>query len=198
MKKFFVDYKMPLYGGLLTAVFSGLAVYILGNVSGFEALQLIETSIPRISTLFNTIILASATILALILTLLGISSGSESKLKKYHYKQVLSLARFDSFLFIVTLIFFQLLNLPITEAEKIPTTWYNTIYWVILFISSLLSGIMVAVILMLYNTIHNIIIIVGLGEEHPLIDDEEVEDKEDMEDVEEEVEDDARKEGEQG
>ncbi|CAN5378553.1 hypothetical protein BH23BAC3_BH23BAC3_19660 [soil metagenome] len=197
MKKFFVDYKMPLYGGLVTAVFSGVAVYLLGNLSGFEALQLIETSIPRISTLFNTIILASATILALILTLLGISSGSESKLKKYHYKQVLSLARFDSFLFIVTLIFFLLLNIPITEAEKIPTSWYNSIYWVILFISSLLSGIMVAVILMLYNTIHNIIIIVGLREEHPLIDDDdEVEDKEDMEDVEEEVEDDVQKEGE--
>lgn len=198
MKKLFVDYKMPLYGGLLTAVFSGLAVYTLGNLSGYEALQLIDTSIPRISTLFNTIILASATILALILTLLGISSGSESKLKKYHYKQVLSLARFDSFLFIVTLVFFQLLNIPITETENIPTQWYSSIYWVTLFISSLLSGIMVAVILMLYNTIHNIIIIVGLREEHPLIDndDEEVENKEDMEQAEEEVEDDGQKEGE--
>jgi hypothetical protein len=184
MKKFFVEYyKMPLFGGFLTAVFSGVAVYLFGSLSGFEALQLIQTSIPRISLLFSTIILASASILALILTLLGISSGSESKLKKYHYKQVLSLARFDSFLFIVTMIFFQLLNIPITEAEKIPTSWFNSIYWATLFISSLLSGLMVAVILMLYNTIHNIIIIVGLSKEHPLIDgDDEVKDKEDVDD----------------
>jgi hypothetical protein len=42
---------------------------------------------------------------------------------------------------------------------------------------------MVAVILMLYNTIHNIIIIVGLSKEHPLIDgDDEVKDKEDVDD----------------
>jgi hypothetical protein len=189
MKKLFVDYKMPLYGGLITAVFSGLAVYTLGNISGYEALQLLEASMDRISMLFNTIILASATILALILTLLGISSGSESKLKKYHYKQVLSLARFVSFLFIVTLISFQLLNIPIAETESVPTSWYNIIYWITLLTSSLLSGIMVAVILMLYKTIHNIIIIVGLREEHPLIDDDdEIEDKEDMDEAEEEVE----------
>lgn len=189
IKKFFAEYKLPLYGGILTAVFSGTVVYLLGNLSGFEALQLIETTIPRISTLFNTIILASATILALILTLLGISSGSKSKLKKYHYKQVLSLARFSSFVFIVTLVVFQFLNIPFNEAENIPSSWYSNIYWIILFISSLMSGMMVAVILMLYKIIHNIILIVGLGQDHPLIenDNDEVEDKEDMDQAEDDV-----------
>ena len=181
MKKFSTDYKMPLYGGILTTVFSGSVVYLLGNLSGFEALLLIETTIPRISSLFNTIILASATILALILTLLGISSNSESKLKKFHYKQVLNLAKFTSSLFIVTLVVFQFLNIPFNEAENIPSTWYSSIYWVILFVSSLLSGMMVAVILMLYKIIHNIIRIVGLGEDHPLIDNDKMEDKKDVE-----------------
>ena len=188
MKFSIVEYKMPLYGGLLTAVFSGFVVYLLGNLSGFEALKLIETTIPRISSLFNTIILASATILALILTLLAISSGSDSKLKKFHYKQVLSLARFASFLFIVTLVVFLFLNIPLDEAENIPSSWYSNIYWVILFVSSFLSGMMVAVILMLYKIIHNIIIIVGLGEDHPLIDnDDDVNDKDDMDQAADEV-----------
>lgn len=188
MKKFFAEYKLPLYGGILTAVFTGTAVYLLGSLTGFEAIQLIETTIPRISTLFNTIILASATILALILTLLAISSGSKSKLKKYHYIQVLSLARFASFLFIVTLVFFQFLNIPFAEAENIPSSWYSHLYYSILFVSSLLSGMMVAVILMLYKIIFNIILIVGLGEKHELIDDDEVEDKEDMDQAEDDIE----------
>ncbi len=189
IKKFFADYKLPLYGGILTTVFSSAAVYLLGNLSGFQALQLIEATIPRISSLFNTIILASATILALILTLLGVSLGSESKLKKYHYKQVLSLARFTSILFIVTLVIFLFLNIPINESENIPSSWYGNIYWIILFVSSMLSGMMVAVILILYKIIHNIILIVGLGQEHPLIDDDndEMEDKEDTEQAEDEV-----------
>lgn len=179
MKHLYAHYKMPIYGGILTALFTGLAVFLLGNLSGYEAKQLLETSLSRISMLFNTIILASATILALILTLLGISSGSESRLKKTHYRQVLSLARFDSFLFIVTLILFQLFNIPITETDSVPTEWFTAIYWTSLFASSLLSGLMVAVILMLYNTIHNIICIVGLGQrEHPLIDTEYEEEEE--------------------
>lgn len=45
---------------------------------------------------------------------------------------------------------------------------------------------MVAVILMLYKIIHNIIIILGLGEDHPLIDDE-VDDKEDMDRAEDDL-----------
>jgi len=32
IKEFFANYKMPLYGGILTAVFSGAAVYLLGNL----------------------------------------------------------------------------------------------------------------------------------------------------------------------
>lgn len=173
LKSFFVKYKRPILGGILTAIFTGIAVYILGNISGYEARELIQSSIPRIASLFNTIILASATILALLLTLLGISSGSESKLKKDHYKQILSLARFDSVLFITALIFFQFINIPITEAESVPTSWYSMIYWITLFTSSLLSGMMVAVILMLYSTIKNIIYIVGFGADHYLIDNEE-------------------------
>lgn len=187
MIKFLLDYKMSLYGGLLTAVFSGGSVYLLGSLSGFEAIQLIESTLPRISTLFTTIILASATILALILTLLGISSASTSKLKKYHYKQVLSLAKFASFLFILALVIFQFLNLPFNEAKNIPSSWYSTIYYSILLTSSVLSGMMVTVILMLYKIIHNIIIIVGLGEDHSLIDNDndKVENKEDMDQAEE-------------
>lgn len=192
MIKFILEYKMSLYGGLLTAVFSGGSVYLLGSLSGFEAIQLIETTIPRISNLFTTIILASATILALILTLLGISSASDSRLKKFHYKQVLSLAKFASFLFIVALVIFQFLNLPFNDAKNIPSSWYSTIYYSILMTSSVLSGMMVTVILMLYNIIHNIIIIVGLGEDHPLIDNDndsaEVENKEDMDQAEDQAE----------
>ncbi len=55
---------------------------------------------------------------------------------------------------------------------------------------------MVAVILMLYKIIHNIIIIVGLGEDHPLIDDE-VDDKEDMDRAEDDLQKEEASPGEQ-
>jgi hypothetical protein len=175
MKDFFKKNKRSVYGGLVATLFTGLGVFVVGNLSGYEAKQLISSSLPGINMLCNTIVLASATILALLLTLLGISSGTKSKLKNAHYKQVLNIAKLDTILFVGALILFQMFNIPITEADNVPTSWYDAIYWTTLVFSSLLSGIMITVVLMLYTTVVNIIHIVGLGEEHYLISDEEVE-----------------------
>ncbi|MDP2686248.1 MAG: hypothetical protein Q8O62_03445 [Aequorivita sp.] len=161
--------QRALYGGLIAALITGAGVFLLGNISGYEAKNLIKSSLPGINMLCNTIVLASATILALLLTLLGISSGSKSILKKEHYLQVMAIAKLDTILFVVAIILFQVFNIPITESEELPSTWYSTIYWATLFLSTLLSGGMVSVILMLYNTVINMIKIVGLGEDHPLV-----------------------------
>lgn len=178
MTNFINKNKRSIYGGLITFLFLGVAVFVLGDISGYEAKHLINASLSGINMLCNTIVLASATILALLLTLLGISTGSESKLKKAHYKQVLSIAKFDTILFIAALILFQMFNIPITESDEMPTTWFKYLYWATLFFSSLISGMMVTVILLLYTTVTNIITIVGLGKDHYLISEDEIEDEE--------------------
>jgi hypothetical protein len=173
--------KRSMYGGIFATIITGTGAFLLGNISGYEAKELIQTSLPGTNTLCNTIALASATILALLLTLLSISSGTSSKLKDVHYKQVLRIAKIDTAVFVVALITFQILNLPMTEAENVPSSWYSTIYYVSLGLSSLLSGALISVVLMLYNAVTNVIRIVGLGEEdNPLIynDDEEEDNKE--------------------
>jgi hypothetical protein len=102
--------------------------FLLGRLSGYEAKVLIENSLDGLNTLCNTIALASATILALLLTLLGLSSGSKSKLKKRHYHDVLQIARLDTTVFIASLISFLVLNLPITEGDSVPENWFSTVY----------------------------------------------------------------------
>lgn len=156
--------KRALYSGLIAAIITGAAAYLLGNISGYEAKSLIKSSLPGINMLCNTVVLASATILALLLTLLSISSASDSKLNKKLYQQVAMLAKMDVILFVMAIIFFQLFNIPITEAENVPSNWFSSIYWVILFSSSLLSGGLVSVIIMLYNTVINMIKIFGFGQ----------------------------------
>tara|TARA_R110002049_G_scaffold151160_1_gene314698 strand:+ start:11401 stop:11937 length:537 start_codon:yes stop_codon:yes gene_type:complete len=166
MKKFLSINKKAMFGGIITTAIIALGVFVLGNISGYEAKKLIETSMQGLNMLCNTIVLASATILALLLTLLGISTGTETKLKKKHYKQVLDIAKFDTILFISTLVLFQFFNIPITEADNVDVAWYKYIYWATLFASSIISGMMVTIILMLYGTVTNIITIVGLKEEN--------------------------------
>ena len=183
--------KRALYGGIISAVIMGLGAYFMGHISGYEAKELIKSSLPGINTLCNTIALASATILALLLTLLSVSSSSKSKLTKEHYTHILLIAKIDTTVFIFAIIFFQFLNIPITEADNVPSTWFTAIYYVSLGLSSLLSGGLISVVLMLFNAVSNMIEIVGLEvEDHPLMiqeddaDDEEAEEAEEADDKE--------------
>ena len=147
----------------------GLGSYMLGELSGYEAKVLIKNSLGGINTLCNTIALASATILALLLTLLALSSESKSKLKKDHYQHVLQIAKLDTIVFIASIMSFLLFNLPITESDSVPPNWFSAVYYISLAISSVLSAALIVVVLMLYNTVVNIIKIVGLDQkDHPL------------------------------
>lgn len=162
--------KRAILGGGISMVVILLGAILLGELSGYQAQELIKNSVTGLNTLCNTIALASATILALLLTLLGISSGSKSKLKKDHYRHVLQIAKLDTAVFIAAVVSFLLFNLPITESENVPNNWFGIIYYVTLAISSVLSAALIVVVLMLYNTVVNIIEIVGLGnEKHPLM-----------------------------
>ncbi|MEJ1221367.1 hypothetical protein [Sediminicola sp. 1XM1-17] len=161
--------KRALLGGGISLLIITAGTFLLGHLSGYEAKVLIKNSIDGLNTLCNTIALASATILALLLTLLSLSSSATSKLKEEHYRHVLLIAKVDTTVFIASVMAFLLLNLPITESDSVPNNWFNTIYYISLAISSVLSSALIVVVLMLYNTVANIIKIVGLGEkDHPL------------------------------
>lgn len=163
--------KRALLGGGISLAIILTGTFLLGKLSGYEAKVLIKNSLDGLNTLCNTIALASATILALLLTLLSLSSGSKSELKKDHYKNVLQIAKLDTGVFIAAVISFLVLNLPITEGDSVPENWFSTIYYISLGISALLSAALIVVVLMLYNTVVNIIKIVGLGmKDHPLAD----------------------------
>tara|TARA_R110002020_G_scaffold91560_2_gene222397 strand:+ start:159202 stop:159702 length:501 start_codon:yes stop_codon:yes gene_type:complete len=155
-----------------------LGTILLGRLSGYEAKELIKNSLAGMNTLCNTVALASATILALLLTLLSLSANSKSKLHKDHYTHVLHIAKLDTIVFVAAVVSFLLLNLPITESKEVPANWFNVVYYTSLAISSILGAALIVVVLMLYNTVVNIIKIVGLGiTDHPLSGDaEDVED----------------------
>ncbi|RKN78725.1 hypothetical protein [Ulvibacterium marinum] len=161
--------KRAILGGVISLIIILLGSFLLGKLSGYEAKELIKNSISGANTLYNTIALASATILALLLTLLGISSSSKTKLKEEHYLHVLQIAKLDTAVFIAAVMSFLILNLPITESDSVPDNWFNTIYYISLALSSILSAGLIVVVLMLYNTVVSIIKIIGLGmHDHPL------------------------------
>ena len=168
-----------LSGGLIATITVGFGAFTIGSVSGYEAQQLIRASLSGINSLCNTVVLASATILALLLTLLSVSSNTKSKLTDDHYKHILTIAKTDTIVLVTSMIIFQLFNIPIAEADNVPSSWYTVVYYISLGLSAIISGGLIVVVLMLYYTVSSIIKIVGLGiNDHPLIYNEKKENKE--------------------
>lgn len=173
--------KRAIVGGIVSTIVMGTGTFILGQISGYKAMELLKNSMSGINMLCNTVILGSTTILALMLTLLGLSRSSESRLTDRHYKDVLMIAKSDTILIVAAVIAFLLLNLPISESKEVSSGWYETIYYASLMTASLLGGGFIAVVMMLYGTITNVILIVGLNiKDHPLISSEEVEEAEEQ------------------
>lgn len=174
--------KRAIVGGVVSTLVMASGTFILGHISGYKAMELLKNSMSGINMLCNTVILGSTTILALMLTLLGLSRSSESRLTDRHYKDVLMIAKSDTILIVIAVITFLMLNLPIRESEGVGSTWYDTIYYVSLGMASLLGGGFIAVVMMLYGTITNVILIVGLNKkDHPLISTEDAQEAEKQE-----------------
>lgn len=115
--------RRAILGGLISLSIIGLGPFILGILSGYEAKELIKSSIEGLNTLCNTIVLASATILALMLTLLWVSSETSTTLKDDHYTHILQISKLDTIILVSSLLFFLLFNLPVTESDNIPDNW---------------------------------------------------------------------------
>lgn len=163
--------KRAIIGGIVSTFIMALGTFILGEISGYQARELLASSLSGINMLCNTVILGSSTILALMLTLLGLSRNAESHLTNTHYHNVLLIAKADTILIIVSVITLLLFNLPITEAADLPQDWFTSIYYVSLTMAAIIGGGFIALITMLYGTIANVILIVGLGvTDHPLVD----------------------------
>ena len=158
--------KRVILAGIIALIVLAIGTYVIGDLSGYEAKDLFRKSISGINMLSNTIILASATILALLLTTLGISTDLSDKLSDEHYKHLLLVAKFDTIVLVTALISFVLFNLPIAEGDNVPQNWYSIIYYITLGISSVLGASLTVVVLMLYNTVVSMIKSIGLGKTH--------------------------------
>lgn len=171
--------KRAVIGGIVSTFFMATGTFIIGEITGYEAKELIATSLSGINMLCNTVILGASTILALMLTLLSLSRAAKSHLSKTHYRHVLTIAKVDTVLIIVAIITFMMLNLPITESRELPNSWFTVIYYVCLIMAAIIGGGFIAVVTMLYGTIANVILIVGLRvTDHPLVDDDQEDRKE--------------------
>lgn len=170
---FGADSKRAAIGGGVAALVA-LAGMIIVNVStGSEARLLLEGMLPSIRFLCSAVMTATATVLALMLTLLSITSTQEEQLKSLHYDRVRQIAKADSVTFAAALILLLVVSVPLAEPSEVPDNWYTIVYYVAVLYTAGVGGALITVILMLYNAVTDLIGVMHPAEQSDMLRDGE-------------------------
>lgn len=158
---FLVDFKIAVVGGGIAVLFSLVGAFGVGSVSGAKAMVLLEAMFPTTRFLCSAVMTASATILALMLTVLSLSQSFDKPLKSVHYRRIKQVALVTTITFIASSITLLLHTIPLEQTESVPSSWYDGIYYVLLGTTAVLGGFMTTIILMLYRTVSQLIQVVS-------------------------------------
>jgi hypothetical protein len=156
-RSLYLDLGSALAGGLVTALVTTAVVVFVGAVGAGKAKALLEATLPTTRFLCSAVMTASATTLALMLTLLSLSTGVEGELASSHYQRVKQIALMDVIAFVGATILLVTLIVPFGENISVPIRWYTVIYYVVSIGAGVLAGMLVAVVIMLYTTVRDVI-----------------------------------------
>lgn len=138
------EIRGTLIGAGAAAVVLFAIVIGVGQVHSFEALRLIEAALPTAHFLGASVVGGSVTVLALLLTLLGLSLSSDYRFSDALYER----ATFLTWLSVVAIALgaFVLLAvaIPIAEVEEL-ATYYAIFYYALAAALSLLGGLVIAI-----------------------------------------------------
>lgn len=157
--------RFSLIGGGVASVIMFMGTYLLGNITQGEAINNLQEIRPTLRFTASAAMTATATVLALMLTLLSFTSRTEHRLKTYHYERIRWIARFSAGTFIAAVVLLMFLNLPINNSEESFAGLYDSIYTFLIVYAALLGGAIITVVLLLYEAVMDIIILV-----HPSLD----------------------------
>lgn len=160
-------------------VFAG--AYFVGQATAFESRQLLDAIMPTSRFLFSGVMTATSTILALMLTLLGMTTGTNQRVAATFYRRIQQIAFYNMLLLVMSVVFLVLHCVPITESDEIPGWWYPAVYYFLLSASAVTAGGMVTVVLALYGAVRDLIHALGLETDVGIfIDEDELEEEDEQ------------------
>lgn len=166
------DLRVAAIGGLVAAAVMAAVVITVGTVGAAEARSLLESSTPTVRSFCSTVMVVSASTLALMLTLLGLTTDTEAEIKSGHFARVRQIALVDACAFAGATLVLLALVIPFGEATEIPSGWYVGIYYASTLLAAAIGGAVIAVMILLYAAIRDLIVTFGPGDETPLLEDD--------------------------
>jgi len=169
-----IDLWRTSFAGLLATGIALAFTLGVGRVSAYEVPKLLEPLISTLQYFCSAMCTASGTIVALMLTALGLSAQSDRRFKAFHYRRLRFIAQLATVVFIMAALLLLLIGIPLERADPIPREFHTYAYYVVAGYAAILCGIVVTTVLMLYRTVAETIDAVGLAEsDHHLLKDDD-------------------------
>ena len=181
-----VSLARALIGGAVAAGIMSALLLLVGRVGAWEAETLLGATLPTTRFLCSAVMTVSATILALMLTVIGISRGTERPVQASFYRRIQQVALLDVVTFVASTVLLLSLVVPFGEDLEMPQGWYVTIYYIITIGSTLIGGLLVAVVLMLYGAVHDVVMLFW-SDDSPVLDTEAEQERREAEEAEAEA-----------
>lgn len=147
-----------LFGGVLAALIALVGQWLIGRIySGYEARNLLEAMNNSALWLGGSVVTASATILALMLTMLSLSDQTKIDFDKVFFKRIEQIGISTTISLASGILLLLFLSVPLQKAENVPSQWFTVIYYILIIFMALLAGLLITVVLMLLNAIRSLI-----------------------------------------
>lgn len=144
--------------GLFVGVIALIGIGLIGDGSGAEAIRLIEAMLPSVRFFCSAVMTATATILALMLTILTFGQRLESELDNRFYDQIQEVAQLDTIVFIAASFLLLFISVPIIEeSDFFSSRVYLIFYYMMLVYTAALWGTLAVVVLRLLNALKSMI-----------------------------------------
>lgn len=150
------ELMIALAGGAIAGVTLFIITISVGSVGDFQALRLIEATLPTTRFLASSAIAAGATTLALILTLLSINLTTQIDFSALHYRRVGYVTRLSIVTIILSTLVLIAVTIPIEEVEEL-RIYYDVMYYILTGTTSLVGAAIVAMTLLIAETVKGLI-----------------------------------------
>ena len=163
------DARQFLIAGVVSGAIALAGMLLVTARSGIEARLMLEAMLPAVHFLCSAVMTSAATILALMLTLISFTSSQNVTLKRSFYDRVRQIAVVDTGTFTASIILLLIVSVPLTESSEIPSEWYRVMYYSTTVYAAALGGSLIAIVLMLYRAVTDLIGVIHPDEVSDLV-----------------------------
>ncbi|MDM8010235.1 MAG: hypothetical protein QUV08_04660 [Parasphingorhabdus sp.] len=138
--------------------FGGIAYGLTGSIYSSAEAQVLVTALSSSGLyLGSAMVGGSGTILALMLTLVGLVKRVDEDFDAPIYKRIARVSFLSTLSLIGSVALLLVLTMPVGEFDKLPPQWYPTLYRVLLAFMVGISALMVGTVVLLYQTVVTLI-----------------------------------------